>query len=200
MSHFALFVRLSCAATVLGLAPRAMAQQEGGPPLPKPSAEHRVLASDAGTWDAVARSYTGGPGAEPDVSKGTETNTVLAGGMWMLSEYKGEFGGMPFEGRGQFGYDPSKKIYVGTWIDSMTPDLSILEGRYDAKTRTMTYEGQGLDPNSKTKYTRKMVTVLKDRDHRNFTLLMKFDGDDKEMKVVEIDYTRRTPKEGGQVK
>ena len=82
--------------------------------------------------------FAGGPDAEPSVSKGTEVNEVLPGGLWLLSKFEGDFGGMKFSGRGQFGYDPVKKKYVGTWIDSTSTVLSVLEGEYDAKTKTMT--------------------------------------------------------------
>jgi len=164
----------------------AMAQ-----PSAKPTDEHKILASDEGTWDATVKSFTSGPEAEPAISKGTEVNTVFAGGLWLLSKFEGEFGGAKFEGHGQFGYDPIKKKYVGTWIDSMTPILSVLEGEYDAKTKTMTYVGDGIDPNSKAKYTQKMVTTTKDDGTRVFTLYMKFDGSKDETKMMEITYQKR---------
>ena len=87
----------------------------------KPTDEHKIFASDEGTWDATVKSYNSGPDAEPSVSKGTEVNTLMHGGLWLLSKFEGDFGGEKFEGRGQFGYDPIKKKYVGTWIDSMSP-------------------------------------------------------------------------------
>lgn len=189
--------RLASVALVLALASRARAQ-EGGPPVPRPTAEHKVLTADAGAWDAEIKSYMEGPDAEPMVSRGTEVNTVMSGGLWLLSEFKGDFGGMPFEGRGQFGYDPIKKKYVGTWIDSMSPNLSVLEGHYDPKTRTMTYEGEGVDPATKSKYTQKMVTTSKDDNTRVFTLLMKSaETGGQEVKFMEVTYTRkkdRTPR------
>src|SRR5262249_28295744 len=128
----------------------------------------------------------------PTTSKGTETNTVLRGGLWLVSEFKGEFGGMPFEGRGQFGYDPLKKKYIGSWIDSMSPSLSILEGTYDAKTKTMTYVSDGFDPATKSKYTQKMVTTTKGDGTRVFTLYMSSaETGGKEVKFMEVTYTRR---------
>ena len=84
-----------------------------------------------GTWDATIKTYMAGPGAEPSVSKGTEVNEVMPGGLWVLSKFDGDFGGMKFQGRGQFGFDPIKKKYVGTWIDSTSTILSMLEGEYD---------------------------------------------------------------------
>jgi hypothetical protein len=169
-------------ASILGTS--AMAQE-----ITKPTAEHKILAADEGTWDATIKSYTAGPDAEPMVSKGTEVNTVLTGGLWVLSKFEGDFGGMKFEGRGQFGYDPIKKKYVGSWIDSLTPTLSVLEGEYDAKTKTMTYVGEGIDPQSRAKYTQKMVTTMKDDGTRVFTLYMKFDKD--EVKFMEVTYQKR---------
>lgn len=184
--------RVAVVAAVLGLAPMARAQEGGGPPIPEPTAEHKILAADAGTWDAVIKTYMGGPDAEPAVSKGTETNTVMTGGLWVVSQFKGDFGGIPFEGHGQFGYDPLKKKYVGTWIDSMSPGLSVLEGDYDAKTKTMTYEGDGIDATSKMKFHQKMVTTTKDDGTRVFTLFMKMGPTaDKEVKFMEITYTKK---------
>lgn len=184
--------RLCVVAALLGASATARAQEEGGPPIPKPTAEHKILAADEGTWDATIKAYMAGPDAEPTVSKGVEVNTVMPGGLWVLSKFQGDFGGTSFEGHGQFGYDPLKKQYVGSWIDSMNPTLSILEGTYDAKTRTMTYVGDGVDPGTKAKYTQKMVTTSKDDGTRVFTLYMKFDaaGGD-EVKFMEVTYTKR---------
>jgi hypothetical protein len=183
--------RLVAAAALLGMTALARAQEGGAPEIPKPTAEHKLLAADEGTWDATIKSYPAGPNADPMVSKGVEVNTVMPGGLWLLSKFQGDFGGMAFEGRGQFGYDPIKKKYVGTWVDSLSPTLSVLEGTYDAKTKTMTYVGDGVDPASKAKYTQKMVTTMKDDGTRVFTLLMKFEGSADEVKFMEITYKKR---------
>jgi hypothetical protein len=156
----------------------------------KPTEEHKILAADEGTWDANVKAFMAGPNADPAVSKGTEVNQVMAGGMWLLSTFDGEFGGAKFQGRGQFGFDPVKKKYVGTWIDSMSPTLSVLEGTYDAKTQTMTYTGDGVDAATKARFTQKMVTVRKGDGGRVFTLYMKFEGGE-ETKFMEITYTKR---------
>ena len=94
-------------------------------------------------------------------------------------------------GRGQCGYDPVKKKYVGTWLDSTSTVLSVLEGEYDAKTKTMTFVGDGYDPVQKAKFSQKMVTTTKDDGSRVFTLYMKFEGQPAEVKFLEITYTKR---------
>ena len=169
------------------LAPSAEAQ--GPPPVPEPTAEHKLLAADAGTWDATIKTFLGGP--EPLVSKGVEVNEVMTGGLWVLSRFEGSFGPAKFEGRGQYSYDAAKKKYVGTWIDSMAPTVSVLEGTYDAKAKTMSYVGDGYDPAQQVKYTQRMVTTMKDDGTRVFTLYMKYEGAPAEAKFMEITYTKR---------
>ena len=61
----------------------AMAQ-----PGTKPTAEHKILARDEGTWDATIKSFNAGPDAEPAISKGTEVNTVMTGGLWTAFEVR----------------------------------------------------------------------------------------------------------------
>ena len=112
--------RLCLVAALVGVGSLAVAQDMPA----KPTAEHKILMSEEGTWDATVKSYKNGPESEPSVSKGVEVNTVVTGGLWLTSVFKGDFEGMAFEGRGQFGYDPIKKKYVGTWIDSFSPSLT----------------------------------------------------------------------------
>ncbi len=170
----------------------SIAEAQEGHPIPTPTAEHKILAADEGTWDATIKGYPNGPDSEPMVSKGVEVNTVLSGGLWVVSTFKADFGGMAFEGRGQYGYDPAKKRYVGTWIDSMSPALSVLEGTYDGKTRTLTYKGDGVCPKDGSKLAQRMVTTTREDGSREFTLYVTgVPTGGKEAKVLQIEYTRR---------
>ena len=64
------------------------------PPAPfRPMAEHKVLAEEAGTWDATVKTFMAGPSAPPTISKGTETNRLMTGGLWLLSDFSGDIGG-----------------------------------------------------------------------------------------------------------
>ncbi len=138
------------------------------------------------------KSYPNGPESEPTVARGIETNTVVPGGLWLVSIFQGEFDGVKFEGRGQYGYDPRKKKYVGTWVDSMSPTLTVLEGSYDAMTRTMTYTGDGVCPKDGSKLIERMVTKIQGDDRRVFTLYVTgAPTGGKEAKVMEIEYTKR---------
>ena len=156
---------------------------------PKPSAEHEVLAADEGTWDATITSFMGGPDGEPTVSRGTEVNTLLAGGLWLVSEFEGDFGGVKFVGRGHFGYDPLRKKYVGTWIDSMSPAIYTSEGAFDKAGKVYTETMVGPDPTGKSTKMR-LTTEVKDKDHLEFKMYAPGEGG-KEFLAMEATYTRK---------
>jgi len=157
-----------------------------GPPLPKPGPEHEVLKNDVGTWDATVEMI--GPGGPPATSKGVETNTML-GGLWLVTDFKSEMMNQPFQGHGIEGYDPLKKKYVGTWVDSMTSGLSLTESSYDAAKKTMTGWIEGPDPSGKITKMR-AVTEWKDPDTRVFTIYGT-GPDGKEAPGLRITYKRR---------
>lgn len=177
-------VRSLALVSVLPLA--AASAQMPAPAQPGP--EHALLKKDVGTWDATVE-MNGPPGTPAMVSKGTETVTIACGGLWQVSEFKADMAGMPFEGRGTVGYDPAKKKYVGTWVDSMTAGLSLVEATYDPAKKTMTGWMEG--PDGAGKITKmKEVTEWKDDDTRVFTMFTAT-PDGKEAPTMKISYKRR---------
>ena len=161
-------------------------------PAPKPTPEHARLAQDVGTWDATVKTWIQGPGSEPVVSKGAEVVKLLPGGLWQLSEFHGKAGDLPFHGTGQTGYDSKKGKYVGTWVDSMSSEITMMEGEFDSKTDTFTMTTKGTDPHSGKPYDARLTSVHKDKDHRVFTMSMKTDDTGGEfIKIMEITYARR---------
>jgi hypothetical protein len=72
-----------------------------------------MLKKMEGTWEATMNVM----GMD---AKGTMVYKMELGGLWLTSNFEGEFGGMKFTGKGIDGYDPMKKKYVGTWVDSMS--------------------------------------------------------------------------------
>ena len=182
------------AATVglLGLSTFSSAQES---PIPKVTPEHQRLTHSVGTWDATVKSWMQGPQSEPVVSKGVETIKLMPGGLWSLSEFHCKFGEMDFHGHGQTGYDPGKKKYVGTWVDSMAPTIMMTEGDFDPQTKTLTMYAKGTGPDGKP-YDAKMVEVHKDAQNRVFTMSMKSDETKGEfVKMMEISYVKRADQE-----
>jgi hypothetical protein len=153
------------------------------PAPPKPGPEHQVLKGSVGTWDATIEHFM--PGQEAHTAKGVET-AKLVGGLWLVSDFKGDMMGAPFEGHAVAGYDSNKKKYVGTWIDTMSVGKYDTEGTYDAATKTMTerIEGPGMD-GKPAKW--KAVTEWKDADTRVFSMY----DDGKESPSMRITYKRK---------
>lgn len=96
--------------------------------MPQPGEYHRMLQKDVGTYEGTMTMSM--PGMELEPAPAKETIRPL-GGFWTISHFECEYMGMPMQGQGVMGYDPDKKKFVGTWIDSFTPSLSVMEGEYD---------------------------------------------------------------------
>lgn len=163
--------------------PAAHGDDMGGFPMAKPTTEHQwIKTAFEGTWDAKIEGM--GP-----ASTGAETCKVVHNGFWLSSTFTGTFMGMPFSGEGVLGYDPTKKKYVGTWVDSMSPSLGVSEGSYDAKTNTLTQWMEGTDHTGNVVKSR-MTHEWKGADTRVFSMYMP-GPDGKEAKAMWITYTRK---------
>lgn len=148
-----------------------------------------VLKKDVGNWDCEIKFYAD-PNGDPSISKGTETNSAI-GDKWVIGEFKGEMAGVAFHGASQMGYDPSKKKYVGSWVDSASPFATQMEGTYDAATKSLTLIGIGKEPSGNEMKT-KLVTTYKDDDNRTMTMYMPGPGGDNAwFKLMEVIYRRR---------
>lgn len=168
---------------VFGISTTAMAQ------FPTATKEHKVLKLEEGEWNAAVTMYAGPAGLydQPHKSKAKESSRMI-GSFWIVSDFSGEFEGIKLTGRAQFGYDAKKKKYVGTWIDSFSPNPTKMVGTYDADKRTMTYETStvGMD-GSPSKG--KNVVVYGD-GKKVMTMYAAAPGTDEMIKVMEIVYTQ----------
>jgi hypothetical protein len=172
------------AALLCGAAAGARAQDM--PPMPKPGPEHDVLKKAVGTWDATVEMLM--PPAPP--SKGTETTALGPGGLWLVTDFKAaEMMGSPFQGHGVEGWDPAKKKYVGTWVDSMSTAIALSESTYDAASKSMNGTMSVTGPDGQPMKL-KTVTQYKDDDTRVFTMYMP-GPDGKEAASMRITYKRR---------
>lgn len=152
---------------------------------PKPGVEHQNLKLAEGTWNAVLEM----PGSAP--TKGVSEMKMSLGGFWLVDNFRCDFDGMKFEGCGTTGYDPIKGRYVSTWIDNMNPAMTVTEGTFDAKTRTLTMTGDGYDHRG-AKVKVRTALIHKDADMVVFEM-HQTGADGKEDKVLTITYTRAVP-------
>jgi hypothetical protein len=149
------------------------------PQPPKPGPEQDKLKAFEGDWDAVVK-------FGKEEIKGEATYKMGYGGFWLTQHFKGEGGG--FEGRGTMGYDPIKKKYVSTWIDSESPVMMVSEGQFDkdGKTYTETGEMAGMDGK---KEKMKSVIEFKGKDTIVMTMYTVKEGKDEEM--MNVTYKRK---------
>jgi hypothetical protein len=165
-----------------------MGGKEQEPQHPTPSKEHEIFKDMAGTFDCVMKFNNPMSGKEEE-SKGVETITVL-GGFWAVFDLKFEsMMGMPWHGHGTIGYDPMKKKYVGSFVHSAAPFMSIGEGTMDAGGKTMTMTWDGIGHSGKPE---KMREVYEKIDKDNAKMTMYGPGPDgKEMLMFTTTYKRK---------
>jgi hypothetical protein len=171
---------VACCVVLSLVALRLAPAQE--PQIPMPGPEHTQLKKMEGTWDAAIKL----PGDQ--TAKGEMTCKMECGGLWLVTDFKGDFGGLAFQGKGLDGYDAKNKKYVSVWVDSMSARPMQLEGTYDGATKTLTMIGEGPDMGGEMmKY--KNVTQMESDDRHVFKMYELKDGGENLMMTVE--YTRR---------
>ncbi|MEX0713880.1 MAG: DUF1579 family protein [Pirellulales bacterium] len=159
------------------------------PQLPVPEKEHEWLGQLAGEWETEGEAFLE-PGKPPIKCQGTESARRI-GGFWIVAENKGTFMDVPVTGVLTLGYDPQKKKYVGTWIDSVSNYLWSYEGTVDAGGKTLTLETEGPSHDTPGKLAKfKEVIEVKTDDHKVFTSSVQGE-DGKWSTIVTIHYRRK---------
>jgi hypothetical protein len=133
-------VLTACFAAAVGLmAGSAFAQEP--PKFPEPQPEHAWLNQFVGEWESASEA-TMGPGQPPMRCAGTIKARML-GGFWMVGEMKSASMGIEVSGLLTLGYDPQKKKYVGTWVDSMQSTLWQYVGTVEEGGKKIVLEAEG---------------------------------------------------------
>ena len=170
-------------AALLGAAAVCSAQ------VPGVEKEHQWLQQLVGEWEAEVE-VTIAPGQPPLKSRGTESVRTI-GGLWVVAEGKNDFMGTPMASVMTLGYDPEKKKYVGTWVDSFTSYLWKYEGTVDAAGKVLTLEAEGPNPTAPGKLVRfREVIEVKSKDHKVFSSSQQT-ADGKWNTFVTVNYRRK---------
>jgi hypothetical protein len=155
-----------------------------------PGKAHAMMATANGEWTGEITMWMT-DGASPMKSIATATNTMLMGGRYQQSVYKGDFGGMPFEGMSLLAFDNAKQSFISSWIDNMGTGMMNMEGKYDEATKTIHFKGNMVCPNNGIECEVKETYKFIDND----TQVMEMWGPDlttgKLYKNMEIRYTRK---------
>lgn len=153
-----------------------------------PGEAHKVLAYKTGTWSVKVKCYMSSDAPAME-SKGTSDIKWTLGEHYLEENVNGEFGGMPFQGRGILGYDNMKQKYVGTWIDNMGTGVMYSEGTYDPSTKSFHYSYSSPDFVSGQYVASRSIEKKIDNDH--WTVQMWGPGrDSKDYLSMELEYTR----------
>ncbi len=154
-----------------------------------PGAHHEALMKNAGNWETKTKMWMQ-PGAPPTESTGTATLESVMGGRFLLEVSQTNMMGMPWEGRGVFGYDNVTKKHLATWYDSFGTTIMSFEGDCEKSCGVVTMQGQYMDPMTKSMKKMKYVSKQVDADH---VALEVYDvaQDGAATKIVEVGYARK---------
>lgn len=156
-----------------------------------PGDMHKMLAKSDGVWIGDNTMWME-EGGKPMKSTSECTNKMIFGGRYQESTHKGNFWGMPFEGRSIVGYDNATKKFVSTWMDNMGTGIMYITGEWNASKKSIEFKGKMPDLTRPGKEcdVREVFTFV---DDNNQTLEMYGPGSKtgKEMKTMEIKFTRK---------
>jgi hypothetical protein len=166
--------------------------------LSKPGENQKLLADLAGTWTYTVKFWMNpDPNAKPEESKGTAVRKSIMDGRYSVLDVSGKMQmsgpdgkkkDMTFKGMGIDAYDNVKQKFVSSWIDNMGTGIMMSEGAYDPAAKTFTYNAEGeFIPGMKQKI-REVIKIV-DKDHHTFEWYEDRGG--REVKTMEINYTRK---------
>jgi hypothetical protein len=134
-----------------------------------PEKEHEWLKQLIGEWESESEMVMA-PGQPPQKAKGTESVRAI-GSLWIVADVKSDSPmGVPVTAVLTLGYNPQKKKYIGTWIDSMLNHLWVYEGTLDPTGKILTLDTEGPDMTSPGKTARYRDAIeIKSKDHKVLT-------------------------------
>lgn len=154
-----------------------------------PGESHQHLAKCDGDWKAAVTHWMM-PGDEGMKSDGSCTNKMIMGGRYQMTEFKGNFMGMPFEGMGLLAYDNAKKVFISTWVDNMGTGIMNMQGPWDAKTNSITFKGLMVDPMTGKDCKVREIFKMVDDNKQVMEMYAPTPDGKGEFKTMEIVFTR----------
>jgi hypothetical protein len=164
-----------------------------------PSEAHEYLQRFVGEWDVTIRMSMAGPTGQPLETKAVSRVHSILGGRFIVEELEGELmqpdleSGMktkPFSAFAMTGYENYKKIYVGSWADSINTHLIQLKGTRTPSGGKLTMYGEMDEPTMgvSDRLIKIMTTIQGDDQHRVEVFDLHVSDD---YKVLEYEYNRR---------
>lgn len=132
--------------------------------LATPGEHHQRLDPLAGTWQLAVK-WRNKPEEKWTESKGVAQYRWILGRRFLQEEFKYDVGGEPMEWLGVYGYDNYQKQYTAVWVDNMGTNTEFADGKFDPKTKMLSYTGEQDDPatGGKRKFQWKITIESKDK-------------------------------------
>ncbi len=111
------------------------------PQLPGPTKEHAWLKQFVGQWDFESKTVA--TDEQPAMQSTGSMVSKMLGPFWVVNEIEIAIEGGNFDALQSLGYDPEKKKYVGTWIDSMVNHSWSYEGELEASAEKLVMVAEG---------------------------------------------------------
>lgn len=154
-----------------------------------PGEAHALLAKSDGKWTTESTMWMS-PDAPPSITTGTSVNRMALGGRYQISEHLGNYDGMPFQGISTVGYDNIKKAYISTWVDNFGTGIMVMEGTYDAATKTINFKGNMIDPMTKKNTDVRETFQYLDDNTELLEMFMPNPMGEGEFKMMSLKFTR----------
>ena len=160
-----------------------------------PGTQHAGLTGMAGEWTCSVK-YQMDPSQPWQEAQTTAMITALMDGRYIQEVDSGQMNGMPFSGMGIYGFDNVSGKYVSSWIDNMGTGIMTSVGTADAAGKVINWNATMNDPmTGKASKSRIVVTVIDD-NHHTMEMFGMPPGAKKEMKMMTIDYVRKSDSAG----
>jgi hypothetical protein len=163
-----LFLMLVTLATPPHPATAAAAAATDKPPAATADAPADLLKRLAGSWDATMQ-MASQDGSPPVVLNGTEVDTLGGRGTWVVSDFRSQLEGHPFQGHAVLSLDPATGRLQRVWADSTSAAFWASEGTWDPAASKLTMWIESVDTLGE-KVRWREETVLKNADTRTFTM------------------------------
>jgi len=164
------------------------AQQKAWMDYATPGAPHKMMAEETGTWNCEMTFWME-PDGKPEKATSTADIKMVLGGRYQEANYKGTMMGQPFEGKSTLAYNNASKEFTTTFIDNMGTGMMVAMGPWDEASKSMTLEGNMVNPvNGKKTAYREVYTVV-DANTRKMEMFDTKNG--QEYKSMEIIMKRK---------
>ena len=164
----------------------------------KPGEKHKVLERFVGDWTTTTRIFMA-PGAPPMETSGTCSYTMVLGGRYVQSDFRGKMqmpgpdgnlADIPHDGISLMGFDNNRNLFNMVWIDTMGTGVIHARGGLSQDGRILTMFGDMDEPmTGEIGKPVRYVTRFVDADTIILEISEVLYGDP--FKVVEVEFKRR---------